>query len=244
MVKIGGKLVAELPQPLVEKLGLKEGDELQLEEQEGWWLLTKAEPEKPAQPAVSAEELALLRKLNSFRFDARTPEKVDRLLSASEKRALEGLIKKRHVRLYKGGKYQKTGVYSISESVYGLLKQRAVMTTPAESTPMAALQVHGWLVIANENEAVRLSEALRVQIQAGEVFGMRGFDTKFYVVTRRFYDDTAPRIAAVLEKGPADREEIAAKLRLPVEATTAVIEPMRERSELIEKAKGMYELIR
>lgn len=81
--------------------------------------------ELPETPPIQlgADDIALLRKITSVKFEERIPENVLRMLSESEMETLRSLVDRGIIRVYKGGKYKGKGVYTIPRDVYGLACQ-------------------------------------------------------------------------------------------------------------------------
>jgi hypothetical protein len=188
-------------------------------------------------PAQSSDD-AVLRKLDSVKFSERTPANVERTLSREEKQILAKLLEKGSVSLYKGGKYEKSGVYSIPRQVYEKLRQRVAQLPPRES-----LEAHGYAVVSNEAEAKELSQSLEADIRSGEVMGVRGFDKRFYVLKRDFFTNASARISDALARGDADVATLSEKTKTAADACIAVLEMLREQGEVVEKRKGYYSLL-
>lgn len=189
-------------------------------------------------PAQPSSEDAVLHKLDSVKFSERTPANVERTLNREEKQILAKLLEKGSVSLYKGGKYEKSGVYSIPRAVYEKLRQRGAQLLPKES-----LEAHGYAVVSNEAEAKEISQSLEAEIRSGEVMGVRGFDKRFYVLKRDFFTAASARISGVLAHGDADVATLSAKAKMAVDACIAVLEMLREQGEVVEKKKGYYSLL-
>jgi len=110
--------------------------------------------------------------------------------------------------------------------------------------PEKVLEAKGYLVVENENEAKRISQSLERKIKNGEVFGVRGFDKKFYILSRQFYSAFFPRIAKAIGGKQLSASEIAESLKLSEPACAALLQMMKESGELIEKRKGAYEMVK
>ncbi|HQT45155.1 MAG TPA: hypothetical protein PLO51_04195, partial [Candidatus Micrarchaeota archaeon] len=59
---------------------------------------------------LTQEQGSVLQKLISLRFEERTPTNVQGMLTGSEGNVLESMLESGMIKLYKGGKYAKTGV--------------------------------------------------------------------------------------------------------------------------------------
>jgi hypothetical protein len=166
-------------------------------------------------------------------------------LSEQDMFVLRELERKGFVNVFKGQKY-KDGVDNISDSIYPLLSQSG--QKPAGAVPAAApsypgvssmLSTRGFIIINDKNEARSLSEQLASEMKSGAVVGVKGFDGKFYAVTRVYFTKTQAAIAAVM-KEPMDADSIAAATKLDPEGCRAVLRLMAENGDLIEKKRGIF----
>jgi hypothetical protein len=66
---------------------------------------------------INPKELAILQKLDTLRYNDRTKDKVDAMLSTEEKQTLQGLVKKKFVDLFKKSGEQEYK-YSITKGIY------------------------------------------------------------------------------------------------------------------------------
>lgn len=204
-------------------------DELELAQvKPGIYILTVPENKK-----VTSVELAVLRKLNSIRFEKRTPEHVDKELTEAEKLVVKNLERKGLVSVFRGRKY-KDGVYSIKDSVYPLLRGKKP-DAPAQKGPIPK----GFLTLNDKNEAFKLSQSLSQEMKRGDVIGIKGFDGKFYVVTKQYLEKSKAAISSVL-KGDMDIKSIADAARMDVDGCSAVMRIMAESGEVLEKKKGLF----
>ncbi|MCX6767955.1 MAG: hypothetical protein NTY90_04495 [Candidatus Micrarchaeota archaeon] len=106
------------------------------------------------------------------------------------------------------------------------------------------LETKGYLVIEQEADAREASVLLERKIRDGVFFGVRGFDKKFYIVSRQFYTAFSPRIAKAIAGKPLPMAEISAGLKLSEQACTALLQVMKEKGEAIEKRRGVFELVK
>jgi hypothetical protein len=229
---------------------------------EGYYLITVPLGERAPSPRPNAEtgrvseaEIGIMKKLLSIRFENRTPEYVGKALSESEMKTLQGLEQKGMVNVFRGNKY-KDGVYNVSDHIYPLLqKSQAAQSkdAAAEPKPQAAgargpppvsptgamLHSQGFIIIQDKREAMMLSEGLGPQMKSGAVVGVKGFDGKFYIVTREYYARARGSIEAIL-KDQMDAPSVASAAKLDPEGCLAVLRLMAENGDLIEKKKGVF----
>lgn len=258
----------ELPDKLVRELGLAEGSELSLYElRQGVYFLTKkgerilGEVAEAATSALGEKELAVLKKLESIKFDQRTPKKVGEMMNDGEKRILDVLVNNNVIGFFKSAKY-KEGVYSIPQNVYKIAKgiggetgkveapepaarpaSASARAAPTPSNPEEALELIGYVIVEREGDAKALSERLAPQIKKGEIMGVRGFDKRFYLARKGFYVSSSERISKAM-RGGKDKtvEEIAKEAKLKLDECEAVLNIMREEGEVVEKKRGTYAL--
>jgi hypothetical protein len=214
-------------------------------------------PAQAATVGISDAERAVLRKLLSIRFENRTPAHVGDSLSEEEKTILDGLEKKGLVNVFRGRKY-KDGVYNISDSAYGLIHPKSGQTVQPEkaqntsgrkagSTDMpqqpqstfGLLRSRGFVVIQDKRDAMALSEQLGSEMKSGAVVGVKGFDGKFYMVTKSYFNSAQGAIGLAL-KDAMDAASIASAARLEPDGCLAVLRLMAENGDIIEKKRGVF----
>lgn len=210
----------------------------------------EAKPGPVGAQLLSAEELKLLKKLDRIPYGERLPAGVQKMLLEDEKRLLDEMIAKGFVRVYKKGKYLQTGVYDIPSRIYPLVRQKPVpmpQDAPGERvsekealTWDGHLGRYGYVIVENEVDAKAASAKLEQEIKSGEILGTRGFDRKYYVAQRRFYDAWSSRIWQLLRQGERGCADVAKALGMSEVACKVALELMREQGEIIEKKKGLY----
>jgi hypothetical protein len=216
---------------------------------EGFYLLSVplAQEAPKEKKGINTEEGAVLRKLLSIRFENRTPAYVGKALSQGEMEILKELERKRLVNVFRGNKY-KDGVYNINDSIYPLLSKKAdargevpvqAHRTPGPGGSLSALGTRGFAILGDKREALLVSEQLSAEIKSGAVVGIKGFDSRFYLVTKNYYTSAASAIASVL-KEDMDVQTIASAARLEPDGCIAVLRLLAENGEIIEKKKGIF----
>ncbi|MCI0504440.1 hypothetical protein L0Y65_07095 [Candidatus Micrarchaeota archaeon] len=215
----------------------------------------RAEGRQQEHGVLGEGERAVLKKLLSIRFENRTPAHVGGALSGSEMATLGELVQRGLVNVFRGNKY-KDGVYNISDSTYALIypkgdAQAAVAPAQKEADTggsrraasatgtLGILHSRGFIIVQDKREAMTLSEQLGGQMKSGEVVGVKGFDGKFYIVTRNFFTKAQAEINAVL-KDEMDAPSIASATKLDAEGCLAVLRLMAENGDLVEKKRGVF----
>lgn len=115
---------------------------------------------------------------------------------------------------------------------------------PAAKGFAQQLYSQGYVVLSNEADAKALSDALAQEIRAGAVIGVRGFDKKYYVATREFFESASEKVRRALGSKEATVTQISAVTKAPLEACLTVLYVMKECGELVEKRRGCFSLIK
>ncbi len=261
LIKKNGKSYAQLPD------SFNEIDEIELFQLRGnFWLLSAplgaktpeaaAAPPAPKSP-LSSEEKSVLQKLMKIRFADRTPPSIEKTFSGGEKETVRDLIKKGLLQVFYGKKYEKTGVYSISNEVYPLIsheesapaaqpapaQQGVQPSKPASTLPPSYSELNkaGWLIIPNPRDAEQFSFDLKRAGLSQNVKGVRGFDGRFYVATNKFLYSSYDKIKPVMEKKKAlHLEEIAAEASMEPQAVSVIMHLLAESGEIIEKKRDLF----
>ena len=210
---------------------------------------------------LSAEEIATLRKLVSIRFVDRVPNHVETVLNSHEKETLKLLQKKNLINIFKGNKY-KDGVYNISDKAYTLItqnssseneqveetqNQKQVNTNQSQPQPtqsqssIALLKSQGFVVITDRNEAYNFSVSINSEMKRGDVVGIKGFDGKFYAVTKDYLQRGRESIIKHL-KEDMPIGAIAEASKIDQNGALAIMRLMSEAGEIVEKRKGVFAL--
>ena len=193
------------------------------------------------EPPVIAEEDArgltqsenrVLEKLASIRFEKRTGASIREDFSRQEREGLLSLEKKGAVTFIKSKKYP-DGVYNIQSEFYPAPKKEA---GPEKSASDLERQLFrdGYILLQDSNAAQRLSEVLQKQKNA--ITGVKGFDGKYYVVTRA-HMERVRRVLARWRGDYVDPKAMAAKFGIHPDAVKAVLKILAEGGEYTEKGE-------
>ncbi len=203
--------------------------------------------ERKAEGMLTDEQGRVLQKLISLRFEERTPSNVQRLLTQDEGEVLDSMLESGIIRLYRGGKYAKTGVISIPDSIFpkipkeGHHEEQRAPARPEQGMPiMQKIEKYGYTVLQNDGEAKEASNSLSAQIKEGKVKGVRAFDRRYYIASKEFYEFHRPAFLEKLEKGTYTPEAIAKELSVDAEAAMVMLALMSSEGEALEKRKGEY----
>ena len=199
--------------------------------------------------SLSEKEKGVVRKLLSVRFESRTPEQVEKLLSREEKETLGQLMQQELVQVFHGGKYAKDGVYNVSDFAFNSVREPVSLPAapgqmpPPQQLPVSSyahLEKSGWMVLDDENAARAFANAYPEKVKSGEVRGMRAFDRKYYFVTRSFADDWEKKVQLSLAKADKTAEEISEELGIAPGGCRCLLLHLCESGEVMEKKKGKF----
>lgn len=272
IVKIGKELAVTIPDEIVKRLDLREGVEVRVYEvTAGTVAFEKVKPTL----TLTADDIETLKKLLQFKFEERVPERIEKSLSAADKKRVADLVKKGIVNIYYGGKYTTSGVYNVPTLVYRQYLQQtaqadakptapasiphveykspvsakpvaaAVLSksqAPVKLTPIQMLEKNGFLVMQSEMDAKEFSDAYSSRIRKKEIFGVRGFDKKYYIVKSSFVTKNESKVRAFLKGGAKSADKVAEALGVESQGAIALLTIMNEEGELIEKRRGTFAL--
>jgi hypothetical protein len=187
----------------------------------------------------------LFRSLLAVRFEKRTIAEMDRALGKEEKEILASLVKKELIQVFHGGKYEKSGVYNVSDFAFNAVREPSASAAPAPpSAPPISSAAHlektGWMVLDDENAARAFAAAYPEKVKSGEVRGMRAFDRKYYFVTRAFAESWEKKVQLSLSKAEKSAEEIAGELGMEPMGCRCLLLHLCESGDVMEKKRGKF----
>ncbi|MCL5262525.1 MAG: AbrB/MazE/SpoVT family DNA-binding domain-containing protein [Candidatus Marsarchaeota archaeon] len=275
------KLIVYIPRDVQEGLDLREGDEIDFfKYRDRYYILAKksditelltelggarkqqapAEALPQRQAGIPApEELAVLKKLDTLRYNDRTEDKVNGLLSAQEKLILQKLMKEGFVELF--SKAGATARYSIPKRIYDRFLMRkkpeaqqaqqkkgaAVQFKPTSELAaegaeqyIKKLETDGFIVVPTEAEAQNVSLAMEDSIRRGLVLGTRAFNRRFYIATRGFLNKNSPGILKAIEKKSVGVSDIARTVGIDEDGVRAVLYILSENGDVTEVRKDVF----
>jgi hypothetical protein len=279
MVKIykskNGKLVLYLPNEVINGMRLKEDDEVDFfgtsdktfvfakKSDIGNMLMGAPKADEPIRLrneaprgyAPSAEELSVLKKIDTLRYENRTQENTYRILNESERRVLQSLIAHGAVSQFKG----KAGkdLYSIPKGIYDnflMRKKPAARAEPYNNvTPQVSskdprdenvveLEKNGFLVLQTEAEASKVSLLLEQSIRHGQVLGTRSFskNREFYIMLRSYFDRYAQSLLKKLREKSSRVQDLAKELNINEDGARAILYILAENGDVMEKKKETF----
>ena len=224
-----GIIFTEVPKNIVEKLGIKPGDELNFKIKNEEVVVQKQEAPK-GNKDLTEDEKKLLQKLISIRHSDRKTNELKKLITESQK-AFESLVDKNIL-----FKYQKSG-----EELIGIDREYySILTKQQQAKGLEELEAKGYLILEDKKEIYRISK--EIEASKKQVKGVMGFDKKLYLVTEKKFKEVKKVIEDSL-KQESTIKEASKKTRLEEGLIKAMIELMKEEGEIIEKRKGVYKII-
>jgi hypothetical protein len=144
------------------------------------------------------------------------------------------------VNLFRGRKYP-NGVYSIKDSVYPSTRKKEAVAEKKDDAPpsdsFGVLTSRGYVTISDKKDAYGLSQ--RPEMKTGSILGVKGFDGKFYIVTKEYLSKAQAAVNKSL-KEDMDVQSIAEAAKLEIEGCRAVLRIMAENGEILEKKRGVF----
>ncbi len=267
---------------MIDSLSVQEGDELDFVKYgDGTFLVVKRIDIKGAArqvqqkyvPTAAAskvslrpDELALLKKLDTLRYEQRTQPKVASMLNGEEKRLLQVLINRKIINPFKK-QGEKELKYGIAKGVYDNFLFRgkkpdvqAQQARPAAQPPreiqqqrpkpweavasgnphIDALESQGYVVLSNEADAAMVSGALEESIRHGLIIGTRAFNRKFYIGFRSFINRHAPKILKGIEQNSRSISYIAKDTGIDEDGVRTILYVLSESGDVTEVRKDIF----
>ncbi|MCL5090048.1 MAG: hypothetical protein M1382_02655, partial [Candidatus Marsarchaeota archaeon] len=212
---------------------------------------------------LETDELRVLKKLDTIRYNNRTKEYVKTIMNGNELNILQGLIRKKAVSIYKK-EGENDYKYGISKDVYDKYlfgkrnenideaikeknekvndeaKEKGWEIKLREKNKYAdLLEVDGYLVLTNAADAEAASAQLEESIRHGLVVGTRAFNKKYYVAIKSFVTNNSQNILRLIEKKSMSVDEISAELHMDAEAVRTILYLLSESGDVTEMKKDI-----
>lgn len=224
-----GEVYAKLPDSVVKKLGIIAGDEVNFEITDGRILISAGSKEMPE------NELALLRKIGVVRYMERTPEFFKKSFTAEEQVLMVSMVKNRIL-----FQYEKEGkkLIGIDREYFPYVTSEKPAEKMTDDVLINKLFSQGFMIAEDQAMANFLNDRLTAAKKTMDVVGVRGFDRKYYIVTRQKLAELQPRMLVLLKK-----EKTLAELAVEFKSedlSKAILEVIKENGDVIEKRKGVF----
>ena len=250
-----------------EKLGLKPQAEYELIElRKGVFALVEREGR---QSAMDAKIIGILKQ---SKLSERVEGKFENLLNGEELKRFKELIREGRIVPFKLSEKYKKAVYKLAEEIRGASEKIAeaarkyeesqkyvrehsqpkystkpkgtINSITVPSFDEMKLAKHDFAIVRDENVARALSSRLSDEIRKREVFGTKTFDGEYYIIKRHLYEKYSPIILRFIrEHNSASAEQIASSLNIDKSLVKVVCEFLREKGEITERRKEVYEYI-
>ena len=260
IIKKNGKSYIQLPDEFSE---VEDAEIYRLKD--GYYLLSVPIGKPAVKPVIKPKaaegfqipteaEKNVLKRLLSIKFQNRTPEYVNKVLSDDEKKVIKELEEKKFINVFKGRKYP-NGVYNINDKIYATLygkktvKQTvkdiakpAVPPVKKETgSPAEILEKKGYTV-GSSKDLKEIIDKNKSAIKSGKIKGLKGFDGRFYIARMDYVSRMYPLIIKQLDQ-ERNIDEIAQNLKVDPDAVRTILHLLAEAGDVIEKRKGVYAAI-
>lgn len=217
---------------------------------------------------MNDDEIKVLKKLDTIKYNDRTKDKLKTILDKNEKRILNKLIEEKIVIPFKRSK-EDMARYSIEKNVYNeyLFGKRdksiaytqnnnieqtkqSVEAAPKEweknlsdEAYINLLESRGYIVISDSIEAGNISTKLEDSIRKGLVIGTRAFNKKYYIALKAFIKKYTPEVMKIIGNKGASVEEMSKELKMEEEGVRAILYLLAESGDVIEVKKDFFKII-
>ncbi len=134
---------------------------------------------------------------------------------------------------------------SYKKAIYRIKKQEKKENKEFDvNSEEKTIESNGFEVMVNEGQAKNFCEQFSEEIKENKIKGIKGFDGYFYAIDIELMEKIKPKILFYLKnKKNVSLNELTEKTSLPTQLIRAVNEFLKEDGEIIEKRKGIYQLI-
>jgi hypothetical protein len=103
----------------------------------------------------------------------------------------------------------------------------------------------GFIVAQNDNEAKMLSESLSQRIKSGQILGIKGFDSHYYIFNSDFFNKSTDKISNCFSKnnGKCSLKEMSEITGLNESVCKGILMFLLEKGDIIEKSNSTYQML-
>jgi hypothetical protein len=224
---------------------------------------------------LSNEQIKVIDKIIGVRFEERTKSNISTSLNDEENNILNDLIKSNTIKIYDQGKYSDNPVYSVTPDLFKYVKtslntnttnlttinnkpKQQFQYTKPQTPPQPQIKSNvdlnvlidkmnkeGFIVAENDNEAKMLSESLSQKIKAGQILGIKGFDSKYYIFTSDFFNKSTDKISNCFSKnnGKCSLKDMSEITGLNDNVCKGILMFLLEKGDIIEKSNSTYQML-
>jgi len=241
--KENNRFFLELNEKEAKELGSKTGFFELNKVKEG--IIVLSEAEKPKETLVESEY-------------TEEDEKILELLSGKDKKNLSNLVEgvfekqlnekelKRFNELIKQGLIEKFKLNeSYKKAIYRIKPKQLNEKKDFDFNSSAkTIESNGFEIIVNDNQAKDFCYQFNSEIKEKQIQGIKGFDGYFYAIHSEVLEKVKPQILNELKNTKTiSFKDLKEKIPIPDELIRGTIEFLKEDGEIIEKRKGIYQLI-
>lgn len=256
-----GRFLLVLSEKEFRESGLSDGKEFDLLKARDGLLLLSEKP-GPQKDELAERVISLLRRA---RLPDRVEKRFEKKLNSKELEKFRELLKQGKIVAFRLSEKYKRAVYKTPQEIAereaedrerrlgakdakGKSQQQAAASQKSLSNEAGpsnySLAKNGFMVVSNENEAKRLSDALAQKIKDGEIKGMKSFDGPFYIIESFLYRGLSAKILKFLEqKKSASAADIAGAIGSGSMAVKIACEFLKEDGSIFEKKKEQYAIV-
>ncbi len=163
----------------------------------------------------------------------------EKQLSDKEKQRFEELLKEGLIEKFKLNESYKKAIYRISSKGKKINKKNFDINSNAKT-----IESNGFQVMVNEGQAKNFCEQFAGEIKENQIKGTRGFDGYFYAIDSSLLEELKPKIInALKQQNTVSLSQLNEKTSLPNPLIKGILEFLKEDGEVLEKRKGIYQLI-
>lgn len=210
---------------------------------ETWILTEKKEPKLGPSPVSKGDEKfkaideKLFNLIKTKPLKDRVEKRFETLLDSKEELdRFKQLVKEGKIVPFKLSEKYKRAVYKLKEEVEQAGKKNVPGSgSDFERKGFALLQEPSAIIFSQKNES---------RIKSGEILGVKSFDNKYYVISKELFEKHSPKVLNYLQQNKnAPIEEIVEDTHLGEDLAKIICELLKEKGDLLEKRKGVYQYI-
>ena len=163
----------------------------------------------------------------------------EKQLNPEEKKRFEELLKEGIIEKFRLNESYKKAIYRINLKK-GLNENKEFNV----NSPEKKITSNGFEVMVNENQARDFCDQFSAEIKENQIRGIKGFDGYFYAIHSDMLEKVKPEILSELKKSKnVSLKELKEKTDFPEQLLRGTIEFMKEDGDVLEKRKGIYQII-
>ncbi len=242
IIKEKGKVFLELNEKDMKELG-SEKNFFELNKIKNVFVLTeavKSEKEVFDEETQETDEkiFGLLTEKGKDALKMKVEGEFEKQLKPEELKRFNELLKQGLIEKFKLNESYKKAIYQIARK-----KQKEKKDFDVNSI-QKTIESNGFEVIINDNQAKNFCQEFNAEIKENLIKGIKGFDGYFYVIYSNLLEELKPKILIQFKGNKTvSLKELTEKTSLPLELIKGITEFLKEDGDILEKRKGIYQLI-